>query len=159
MSCCFNDTIMINNGKKCSSVVPNNTWKQALVSEKITLPDNMPNIRGIKSASAILKIYNAYISATPTSSGTTNAEGTLLTGYKAFISGEIIQNFVYEDYSCSLYVYNYIEPFSSYIILDNATNPNLSLCVNGCIEDSNFNCINTREILGNIGVFLSASLS
>ena len=157
MSCCNRDITVINQGKKCNKVVEGKNWKQIIVAEKIVLSDNMVNLKSIKSVTSSIKVYSTNFVVTPSSNNITNYEGTKLTGLKAFVSGEIMQSIIYEGVDNTIYVLSHTDNFSSYIILNEGTNTREKLCVNACIEDSSFNIINTREIVGNVGIFLSAS--
>lgn len=141
--------------KTCSITPTGNNWKQLVVNERITLPDSMPDIKNLQSVTANLTINSTNFILTPDSVNTENAEGTLVTGLKLLVNGQIDQNITYSSgQNCKVYSLSHTEYFTTYIVLTAGYDITQGVCLKSCIEGILVEQIDCRQILKNVAIFL-----
>lgn len=144
---------LINND--CESMALNKNWKRLSQSFKIPLTHSEPNINKLIELEAEAKVISTSYMITPNPTGTFNAEGTTLTGYKLAVDIDIIENIVYEECidSC-VFTLTKVLPISTFIVLDKNINLNQTPNVHICIEDIQIQSIGSKEIIESITMFI-----
>lgn len=142
--------------KPCNITPVGNNWKHTVINERIVLPDSMPNINSVQGVTATLKINSTNFIITPDSGTTENSEGTLVTGLKLLVNGQIEENITYDSgISCKLYSLKHTEYFTTYIVLDSGYDITKAICLSSCIEGIMVEQVDCRQILKNVAVFVT----
>lgn len=151
-------------------------WLQMNIPEKLTIPDQKPDIEQINSLSISVDIMRSEVIKVPVSplddNGdlTSNLEGKVTTGRKLIIEGQLCQKIEYtaNEAEQSIHSAHFYVPFSSYIIVpkeitftNGATTTvvdslNVNFQVNACIEDVAIKLLDLRTILKQVTLLLYA---
>lgn len=132
-------------------------WTQITVPEILPLPECFPDIEDLERVYVNVVIESVRVIETPVATG--NTEGTILTGKKLIVDGNVCQTVVYTADVCeqSLHSINFKYPFCTSIVLDPSVNVEESeFCVKACIEDVFAKALNPRTIFKSVTLFLIA---
>ncbi|SFC66402.1 SPOCS domain-containing protein [Clostridium uliginosum] len=133
-------------------------WTQITVPEILPLPECYPNIEDIDRIYVNVLIECTRVIETAVSDGA-NVEGTILTGRKLMVDGNICQTVVYTADTCeqSLHSINFKFPFCTSIVLDPKTDlEEDEFCVEVCVENVFAKALNPRTIFKSVTLFLLA---
>ncbi|MGL4911410.1 MAG: SPOCS domain-containing protein [Romboutsia sp.] len=149
-------------------------WAQMNIPEKLTVPDQKPDIEQINSLNISVDIFRSEVIKVPVSQKDKNGnyepnlEGKISTGRKLIIEGQLCQKIDYtaNEPQQSIHSAHFYVPFSSYIIVpdkilfSNSKVPvdslDIDFQVNACIEDVAIKLIDLRCFLKQVTLLLYA---
>lgn len=148
-------------------------WREFFLSEIVSIPDVKPNIQNIIEVSSCTDIIHQQVIRTPLVTGYTTVQGpvlgadiynfecTSLTGKKLIIEGTLTQSIIYNAAIAgqSPYSVSFVQPFSTFIIVDADTPLSQKFNISVFIEDVFAGTISERNIFKNTTLFIKASKS
>lgn len=131
-------------------------FKQFSIEEFLTIPEQKPCAEEILNCLVDVEIKSIRIIKTPKGK---SIEGQVLTGYKAVITGKLLQKIEYvaDEPTQKVHVAHFINPFSTFITLCENYTMDKIVTVNPVVEDVFFKLLDKRSIFKNITLYLEAN--
>lgn len=124
-------------------------FKQFNINDELCVPIEKPDIEQLTKVWVNYEILNYKLIETPSG---TSCEGQILTGHKAFISGNLNLKFEYVSEQCNQTIHSMYDTiaFCVYVAIDEDVNDCTSICPSISIEDIYCEQLGPRKIYVNI---------